>query len=178
MLSLFENCFSLLVIPDINLINSDKNESKGINLINDEKLNYIKIVDYKNYASKKENRIKGILEIKLEQIKNCFAKISKDINIYLNDKKINYNNFNNKISDKNEKYSFEIICYEPIRELDFYFSRSNIISLDLSEIDTSNINDMERMFAEFINLKEIIGLNYFNTSKVENMSHMFESCSN
>ena len=51
-----------------------------------------------------------------------------------------------------------------------------IISLDYSNFDTSNIISMHRMFHECKNLKEIKGLNIFNTNKVTNMCAMFQRC--
>ena len=38
--------------------------------------------------------------------------------------------------------------------------------LDLSNFNTSNVTDMDSMFNECHKLKQIIGLNKFNTSKV------------
>ena len=43
---------------------------------------------------KKENKIKGILEIKIDVIKNIVIKDYKNLVVFLNNKKINCNNFN------------------------------------------------------------------------------------
>ena len=48
--------------------------------------------------------------------------------------------------------------------------------LDLSNFDTSNVNDMEGMFNKCNKLKEIKGINQFNTVKVKNMRVMFHNC--
>ena len=57
--------------------------------------------------------------------------------------------------------------FDECRELEY---------LDLSNFDTSNVNDMIVMFNDCIKLKEIKGLNKFNTCKVEVMTGMFQFC--
>ena len=49
-------------------------------------------------------------------------------------------------------------------------------SLDLSDFDTSNITNMNMMFASCKKLKSIKGINKFNTKKVEIMNAMFQLC--
>ena len=126
--NLFENCFSLLIIPDINLIKNNNNETKKMNLLQNitksklkknEIVNIIKIIDFKNYKLKKENKIKGTIKINLNEI-YYFMKNNRNIIIYINDKKMNYNDFHiSNILDKEEKYLFEIIFYESITNLNF-----------------------------------------------------------
>ena len=48
--------------------------------------------------------------------------------------------------------------------------------LDLTNFDTSNVNLFQGFFSECINLKEVKGLNKFNTKKVTNMDAMFQLC--
>ena len=48
--------------------------------------------------------------------------------------------------------------------------------LDLSNFNTSNVNDMSGMFNKCRELKEIKGINNFNTSKVTTMRAMFGDC--
>ena len=48
--------------------------------------------------------------------------------------------------------------------------------LNLSNFDTSNVENMEGMFNECNKLKEIKGIDNFNTSNVTNMSGMFQEC--
>ena len=52
---------------------------------------------------------------------------------------------------------------------------SNIIEIDLSEFDTSNVIHMGYMFNDCINLEKIIFGN-INTSFVKNMNHLFANC--
>ena len=58
----------------------------------------------------------------------------------------------------------------------FFNECSNIISLDFSNFNTSNVTDMSGMFNECHKLKEIKGINKFNTNKVETFSGMFQNC--
>ena len=93
-------------------------------------------------------------------------------------KKLNNNNICDFFHKKKaEKYLFKLVFYKANNKLNFYFEHSKIISIDLSEVDTSDITSMKAMFFGCHNLKELKGLNNFNTSKVKNMSFMFKSCS-
>ena len=58
----------------------------------------------------------------------------------------------------------------------FFEECTNIISLDLSNFDTSNIITMEDMFSKCHKLKEIKGINKFMTNKVKDMNAMFQYC--
>ena len=48
--------------------------------------------------------------------------------------------------------------------------------LDLSNFDTSNALDISFMFSKSYKLKEIKGINKFNTKYVKNMTAMFQGC--
>ena len=48
--------------------------------------------------------------------------------------------------------------------------------LDLSNFDTSNVIDMSFLFNQCEKLKEIKGINKFNTDKLKNVQYMFYSC--
>ena len=52
----------------------------------------------------------------------------------------------------------------------------NLISLDLSNFDTSNVSDMGFMFDGCNKLKQIKGINNFDTQKVKSMHSMFQNC--
>ena len=52
---------------------------------------------------------------------------------------------------------------------------TNIIEIDLTNFDSSEVSTMERMFYLCVNLKKIIIKN-INTSKVRNMQYMFAMC--
>ena len=105
-----------------------------------------------------KNIIKGILNIKPDEIyKNKIALFNSEINegieIFLNNKKMNMIKDNEKyLINYNFKqsgnYSFEIIFDEniEINNTEKLFEEcSNIISLDFSNFDTSNVVNMYRM---------------------------------
>jgi surface protein len=58
----------------------------------------------------------------------------------------------------------------------FYFC-NKLISLDVTNWDTSNVTNMEEMFFENYKLKTITGLETWNTSNVTTMNKMFDGCS-
>ena len=53
---------------------------------------------------------------------------------------------------------------------------SKLIKIDLSKFDTSDVGIMENMFSCCSSLKEIVGLNMFNTSNVVTTQLMFFGC--
>lgn len=57
----------------------------------------------------------------------------------------------------------------------FYYCDS-FVELDLSNFNTENATNMTMMCSKCLKLENIIGLNKFNTSKVETMTDMFDSC--
>ena len=72
---------------------------------------------------------------------------------------------------------FEIVFNNNITNCKNFFKKcTNIISLDLSNFNTSNIIDMEDMFSECNKLKEIKGINKIITNEVTNMSGLFNEC--
>lgn len=56
-----------------------------------------------------------------------------------------------------------------------FFGYGNIVTLDCSELDTSNVTDMTHMFAQMQGATSII-LTGMDTSKVTLMTNMFHSC--
>lgn len=54
---------------------------------------------------------------------------------------------------------------------------SSLTTLDISQWDTSNVNNMNSMFSGCTNLKTIIGIEKLVTEKVNNIYNMFHSCS-
>ena len=78
---------------------------------------------------------------------------------------------------KEGKYNFEIVFNDFINDLERFFDNCiHIISLDLSNFNSSNIINCKCMFAVCANLKKIIGINKLNTNKVIHMETMFQKC--
>ena len=74
-------------------------------------------------------------------------------------------------------YEFKIIFKNNISNLTRFFEDcSDLISLNLSNFDTSNITNMELMFNDCHKLKRIDGLNQLSTCQVTNMGGLFQKC--
>ena len=165
---------NILIYPFKEFISQIK---KGINNIN-------------NNFNKNKNIIKGVLDIKLNEIKNRIilfnenkTYINEKMDVYLNNNKVNMikDNKKRKIDyrfEKDGKYNFEIIINQEITDLSRFFEKNiNIISLDFSYFDTSNIRIMKLMFNGCNKLKEIKGIKKFKTNNVLDMEGMFQLCS-
>ena len=161
----------------LNDINDDinKNNERLDNLLDN-----IIIKDNNKY----KNMIQGILDITPndinKNIKLFYTDMNNNIDVYINNEKINVIKDNNdwKYNFKKEgKYTFKIIFNDIITNMRTFFSEcSNITSLDFSYFNTSNITDMSFMFNKCHKLKEIKGINKFITNKVTNMIAMFQAC--
>ena len=141
--------------------------------------------DINNFQNK--NVIRGILDIKLSEIKNnyvdLFFTVVKDgIDVYINHKKVNMiiREGHWKIDyffERDGQYSFEIVMNFEITMMACFFQEcSNIISLDFTNFNTSYVKRMDFMFCKLEKLKEIKGLNKFITSNVKSMKGMFSMC--
>ena len=137
--------------------------------------------------------IKCLIGIKLKEIredillfnqnKNNKEEIEDNFKVYLNNKIIKINNKENEyIMNKNNfekdgEYELKIIFKNKITNLNSIFSDCNeLISIDLSNFDISKVTDMKLMFNKCSKLKEIKGINKFNTSNTINMSGIFQEC--
>ena len=98
---------------------------------------------------------------------------NKKINMIKEDKKwiIDYN------FQKEGIYQFEIVFNNIINDMNYFFATcSNIISLDFSNFNSSNVTDMYCLFSKCIRLKEIKGLNKLNTKNATTFDGMFQRC--
>ena len=143
--------------------------------------------DINNNNFQNKNVIRGILDIKLSEIKNnyvdLFFTVVKDgIDVYINHKKVNMiiREGHWKIDyffERDGKYPFEIVMNFEIGMMACFFQEcSNIISLDFTNFNTSYVKRMDFMFCKLEKLKEIKGLNKFITSNVKSMKGMFSMC--
>ena len=144
--------------------------------------------EYRNYYFQNKNVIKGILSIKANEISkdkgfNLFNTLFNiNAEAYINNKKVNLikEKHLRKIDynfQEDGKYKFEIKFNEKITDLAGFFEGcKNIILLDLSNFDSSNVTNMKCMFSDCIQLKEIRGMFRLKTNKVTNMKAMFQIC--
>ena len=143
---------------------------------------YHKTDPEKNFVSsyceiKTDNLNKGIAIMNYNNdAKSINLKEIKDFcQMYLNNEKIPFNfeyNF-----PKEGKYNFRFTYkFALLNTSHMFFGCKTIISLDLSNFDTSDCKNMGSMFFGCTNL-ETLNISNFNTSKVTYMSNMFGYCS-
>ena len=163
-----------------NIINSTNNDInniifqlKNINIIidniiqqfnkNNKEIKIINHIPNQNINQNiNKNIIEGIININNNNInQDILLYNSKEkIDVYINNQKINNNTNKYKFSNPGN-YSFKYIFHNPtINNLNGFFSGcKDIISLDLSNLNTTNVTDMSFMFNECHKLKEIKGIN-------------------
>ena len=161
------------ILNDINSINN-LNEINCIYKIKDNENEISLLHDYNNENELFNEYKKLYLEAK-EINKKIFE---KNIDLYINDKKINFNytykiNKNNNIKEIKVKFKFN----KKLTNMSWMFSQcSSLNSIDLSSFNTSNVTKMIRIFEKCSSLNSI-NLSSFNTSNVTNMGGMFSDCS-
>ena len=130
--------------------------------------------DIKIINSHEEHKRKKFLSFKLYDYEKNEKEI-KECKIEINYESIPFNyyyNFKNK-GKYIIKYSFENL----LSNVKYIFDKCEYLTkIDLSNFNTSDVNDMSFMFNECIKLKEIKGLDKLNTSNVTNMQSMFQTC--
>ena len=99
-----------------------------------------------------------------------------NIDIYINDKKIEFN-YKYKSKEKGE-IKVKLKINKLLTSTSYMFLQCGSLEyIDLSLFNTTHVIDMSFMFYRCYSLKSI-DLSLFNTNNVENMSHMFENCRN
>ena len=95
--------------------------------------------------------------------------------IYIDNKKTNFTKFiPSTYPAKN--YEIRIVFKNKMIDCSYMFRGcTNIIKLDLSSFDTSNVVDMKHMFS-ICCFMEKINISNFKTDKVNDMSYMFNKC--
>ena len=89
---------------------------------------------------------------------------------------LTYNNGQRVNVKVNKDLTFETELQEPLTNANAMFQgRSYLETLDLNNLDTSQVTNMSNMFSQSIYLKDI-KLSNFDTSKVTDMSYMFYDC--
>jgi len=99
----------------------------------------------------------------------------KNIEIYINNKKIKFN-YKYKSNERGEikvKFIFNKLLTSTNR---MFFGCSSLQSIDLSSFNTTNVIDMSDMFCNCYSLQSI-DLSSFNTTNVKEMGLMFSDCS-
>ena len=99
-----------------------------------------------------------------------------NVEIYINNKKCNFNN--NFKAEKEGIFDVKIKFLFQLKNCsEMFIHCENIISIDLSFFDSSEIIDTSNMFSGCKNLEKI-NFSSFDTKNVINMNNMFYNCSN
>jgi surface protein len=110
---------------------------------------------------------------KKEEVHNSEINES-NIEVYINNEKIKFSKFF-RPTQKGE-YIIKLIFLKQMTDCSYMFSNcSNIINIDLSSFDSSNVTHMNYMFSECYNLNEI-NLTNLKAYNVIDMNHMFNKC--
>ena len=134
------------------IINNEEQELKEFLLIN---------VHRQKKPKKKDEQNPGILKVKKNISKSDFTLINKKTKRY----------------EEDDELEIQLIGAEKITDMSYMFSKcSSLISLDISNWKTSNIENMRFMFnhCNFSSLPNEIS--NIDTSKVNNMSSIFNKC--
>ena len=164
--SMLENIIKTSVNNPIN--NQLKIINMTLNTVNEnikksnEKLEKILNYNDNNDEFKNKNIIKGIIEINSNDInKNIvlfYTEMNRNIDIYINNEKIDVIKEKKKWKynfNKTGKYMFEIIFNDNITSCKCFFQECyNLISLDLTNFNTTNVTEMSYMFNKFYKLKD------------------------
>ena len=138
---------------------------------------YKKDISKKIYFLDKENYIQNYIDKNFDDYNKELKDLNNDkIEVYINGQ-IKTEKFNKYfIPDKEGEYEIKLIFKYKIKDCSFMFRNcENIIKLDLSSFDSSDVNNMHYMFGKCHNLKEV-DLNNLITDNVTDMSYMFNRC--
>ena len=104
----------------------------------------------------------------MELFRNCKDIIFLDLSNFDTSDVSNMSGMFDGCSKLKEIKGLNMIITSKVKTMDGMFNKcKELENLDLSHFDTSNVTNMSLMFNYCSKLKEIIGLNKLNTSKVE-----------
>ena len=135
-------------------------EDLDLNLDNQKKIYFIENDRYREEGEKENKDINNLNDTNTE--------------IFIDDEKIKFSKY--FTPTKTGDYKITIKFKNKMKDCSYLFRGcGNIISIDLSSFDSSEVIDMVQMFSICYQLKEV-NLNNLNISKVKNMSHLFNKC--
>ena len=143
------------------------------------------------------NKIVCVYDIKLKELQkpiqliNCLDKeknknylikekenedeLTANCTLFLNDEEIKFS-LQKKLTKKG-KNTMIIECERLLINISwFFYNCTTLINLDLSNFNSSEVNNMSHLFHNCSSLKEL-DLSSFNTTKVNDMRYMFYNCS-
>ena len=183
-----KDCLQSQVISSKNENNNNENLSKSQQIIiknifkynNNFNNNEINATYMKNEKTINLLHNYDLSEDLIYEVKQSYLEAQKEINsenveIFINEKKINFDFIytSDEIGEIKVKFKFKKLLTNTSY---LFYNCSSLKSIDLSSFKTTKIKNMISMFENCISL-ESLDLVSFNTSNVENMSFMFRSCS-
>ena len=125
-----------------------------------------------------ENQIVKLKVNKKENVKIInTTKVPNPNAIYINGQLIDSNTNTNTITIENIEDEIRLEWENKLTTCrEMFYGLTDITEIDLSDFDSSDVNDMQEMFNLCTSLK-IINLRNLNTEKVTSMSKMFANCS-
>jgi surface protein len=124
-----------------------------------------------NKKEKGENNGIYFLNNQNNEIKNLN---NEDCELFINGEKTDFNFCFNP--DREGEYEIKLVFKKKLTNCSNMFSTcQNIIRIDLSSFDSSQVTNMYYMFGKCFNLEEI-NLSNLDTSKVKDMSYLFNKC--
>ena len=109
-----------------------------------------------------------------EQENKDINDLNKNTEIFIDDKKYPFRKY--FVPTEARDYKIKIKFINKIKDCSYLFRGcGNIINIDLSSFDSSEVIDMKQMFSICYGLKEV-NLKNLNVAKVKNMSYMFNKC--
>ena len=160
-------------INQLNINLQDNNQNSNSNnfiiceyIIDDSKLFHsIQILNSYEGARNYDTKLEG---------NNNKNDIEKNCELYLNDKKISFS-FKIKFTQTG-KNVLKIVFKKPLTDINFMFYQCKTLkSIDLSNFNCSNVDNMSYMFCYCQSLTSI-NFSNINTENVKNMSRMFNYC--
>ena len=174
----------IIQLKNINFLLNSINNSIEKN--NEQLKNLFVDADYNKKIEKLENKnsIKGLLEIKKNDINKNIILFNMNnnclIDVFINKEKVNIIKSNNKwgfFFKQEGKYLFEIVFNDIITNMEGFFNEcSNIIALDLSNLNNPTIANIIFMFNKCYNLKQIKGMNKIITDRITDLNSIFQGC--
>ena len=135
--------------------------------------NKISLISYKSYSITLKIKDSGIKKIFSDL--SFFPIYSYPNQVYINEKMQDIVNHSYNLTETNN--IIELVWDNLINSsYKIFYGCSDIIEMDFSNFNTSNIRDMQWMFRDCSSLISL-NLSNFDTSKVTSMNRMFEGCS-
>ena len=173
------NEMSIYKPPSDNCIISELNIGQGkvgkdIRIIN----SYEQSIGYNNNKNKKNNNNNNNNNDNNnidDNIKYCNElEIKDNCEIMINGNKIDFNYFHK--FEKKGKYKIEYIFKKKLKNINHMFYKcSDLISIDLSNLNSQNVTEIRNIFSYCDNL-QTVNLSNFNSQNIYDMREMFYGC--